>query len=41
MNLAALNLVVEGQGLRNILDGTKAGYLSKCKVMTELLHKDP
>ena len=41
MNLEALNLIVEGQGLRNILDDTKSGYLSKCKIMTELLHKDP
>lgn len=40
MDFEALELVVEGQGLRNILDKSISCYLSKCKVMTELLNKN-
>lgn len=40
MELNALDLIVQGQTERNILEGSIAGYLSKCKVMTTLLYNN-
>lgn len=38
MNRDLLNLVIQGQSERNILDKSKKTYLSKCKVMMRLLN---
>ena len=39
MNRQQLNLVVQGQSERNILEKSKKTYISKCKVMTRLLNQ--
>ena len=37
---ARLRLVVQGQAERNVVTKTKKQYLSKCKVLTNILNKD-
>ena len=39
--MEAINLVIEGQNERTILEKSKFGYLSKCKVMTGIIKKHP
>ena len=38
MDREQINLIVQGQSERNILEKSKATYLSKCKVMTRILN---
>ena len=40
-SLAELQHVVHGQTQRTILEGSKSGYMSKCKVMTAILNRNP
>ncbi len=39
MNREQLNQVIQGQSERIILEKSKKTYLSKCKVMTQLLRR--
>ena len=41
MDIDNIDLVVEGQNERTILDKSKRGYLSKMKVLTAILKNHP